>query len=352
MRVHVTDAKPGDCLKTDTYNANGVPVMVKGTVLAHDDISKLIQHHIDYIDIEPGQQVVAGDFGPDHPASPELLRPLIPLFDNALEGIENLFLEAAASSRINDQQVDEMLTPLISELGNQKDVVSLLLMLDGGDEYTYNHSLQVGVLSYYLAKWLGHSDQEAYVTGKAGYLHDIGKCMISKAILNKPGKLTEDEFREMKKHTQYGYELIKNSTGDELSATIALQHHERESGSGYPYGLTKDEIHPYSKIVAVADVYSAMTSHRVYQNKQELLSVLRELYEMSFGELNGEATQAFIRHMLPNFINKRVLLNSGQMGIIVLNNPIDYFRPLVKLDTNEFVDLSVKRQLAIEEVYL
>ncbi|MDP4097927.1 HD-GYP domain-containing protein [Paenibacillus sp. P96] len=352
MRVHVTDAQPGDCLQSDAYNDNGVPVLTKGTTLRHEDISKLLMHNIEYIDIESSASKSLYGFAPDKPVPAESLAHVVPLFTDAIDGVEAMFLSASASGQFNSHRVDELFGPIVNELANQKDVVSMLLMLDQGDEYTYNHSLEVGVLSYYIALWLGYSQEEAYAAGKAGYLHDIGKCMIPAHILNKPSKLTEEEFREVKKHTQYGYDIIQSSTTDEVSAIVALQHHERENGTGYPHGLFKEDIHPFAQITAVADVYSAMTSNRVYQSKQELLAVLREMHSMSFGHLDPVATQTFIRHMLPNFIKKKVLLTNGRTGTIILNNPVDYFRPLIKMDEGYFIDLAKERELAIEEVYI
>lgn len=138
---------------------------------------------------------------------------------------------------------------------------------------------------------------------------------------------------------------------DSYTALAALQHHEREDGSGYPSGLTKSDIHPYAQIAAVADIYSAMTSKRVYQSKQELISVLREINNLSFGKLNAKTVQAFIQHLMPNFIGKRVLLNTGDIGVIIMNNLVDIFRPLVKVD-GMFVDLSRERNVAIVEIYM
>ncbi|GAF06292.1 HDIG domain protein [Paenibacillus pini JCM 16418] len=175
--------------------------------------------------------------------------------------------------------------------------------------------------------------------------------MIPGSLLNKPGKLTAEEYKEMKRHTVYGYDIIRDSTSDEVSALVALQHHERGDSSGYPNARGENDIHPFSQITAVADVFSAMTTNRVYQSKQELLAVLRELYGLSFGKLSAKPTQIFIRHMIPNFIGKRVLLTSGENGIIVMTNPADFFRPLVQTD-ERFANLSTEREISIEQIYM
>lgn len=347
LKLHVIEISPGDRLKNDIFNQFGVLILHKGTELTSDAIVKLMQHGIDYIDIEPRTM----DIDRNSNVSNNPAKKVAPLFDEAVDGFEGIFLEALSSGTFDEARVDKLLQPLVNELVGQKDVVSLLLLLDNSDNYTYNHSMQVGMLSYYIATWLGYPKEEAYKIGKAGYLIDIGKCMISQDILSKPGKLTPEEFEEVKRHTLYGYEIIFNSTGDEISALAALQHHEREDGSGYPKGLRKEEIHPYAKIAAVADVYTAMTSNRVYQSKQELLTVLRELNALSFGKLSPEPTQALISHLLPNFIGKKVLLNSGEVGSIVMTNQTDFFRPLIQTDSR-FVDLSKEREMSITEVYI
>ncbi|MEK3876387.1 HD-GYP domain-containing protein [Paenibacillus sp. FSL M7-0420] len=345
MRVHVMDLKPGDHLRMDTFSSRGLHVLPKGSRLQLEEIAKLIQHGVDYVDIETVQEEPA-------PSSrTSIIQAAASSFDTTIDGFESLYMEALSKGSFNQSVVDDILQPTLSTLDKHKDVVTLLLLLDREDNYTYNHSLQVGMLSYYLASWLGYSKTECYEIGRAGYLIDIGKCRISPAILNKPGKLTPDEYEEIKLHTVYGYEIIQNSMNDPFTALVALQHHEREDGSGYPKQLTKTDIHPYAQIAAVADIYSAMTTHRVYQSKQELISVLREINSLSFGKLNGKPVQAFINHLMPNFIGKRVLLSTGDMGVIVMNNPLDVFRPLVQSE-GKFLDLSRERTIAVVEIYM
>ncbi|MGF7046602.1 putative nucleotidyltransferase with HDIG domain [Paenibacillus sp. DS2015] len=348
MRVHVTDLKPGDTLLSDTFNRVGLHVLSKGTVLKADGISQLVKHSIDYVDVEP---VTEDEILRESAALQDYLYKTKPQLSQVVQGFGSLFLEASNTGKVNDGMVDDILEPLVDQLNGHTDVVSLLLALDQEDDYTYHHSMQVGMLSYYIASWLGYSPEDCYIASKAGYLHDIGKSRIPIEILNKPGKLTPEEFEQIKLHTTYGYEIIRESTSHATTALVALQHHERDDGSGYPLQRSEHEIHPFSQITAVADVYSAMTTKRVYQSKQELLAVLREIHNLSFGKLAPRPTQAFIRHMLPNFIGKKVLLSSGQSGIIIMTNPVDYFRPLVQIDTT-FIDLSIERSLSINEVLM
>jgi putative nucleotidyltransferase with HDIG domain len=345
MRIHITDVRPGDRLAEDIFNSFGLHVLSKGTILNEKELSRMYQHQVDYIEIEWRQSQTTK-------AKESTYNPLLrPLYNDAIAGAEQLFERALEEGRIYEEDIKESFQPLVENFRTERDVVSLLLMLNSQDDYTYQHSVQVGMLSYYIARWLGWSEEEMVRAGKAGFLHDIGKCKIADAILNKPGKLSQEEYAIIQNHPQFGYDILKNSFDDPDIALAALQHHERMDGKGYPQGLTRENIHPMARIVAVADVYSAMISSRVYSVKKDLLHVLRELHQISFQELDPEVTHTFIRHMVPNFIGKKVELSNGQTGNIIMTHPTDYFRPLVQVG-DQFVDLSVQQNLEIIKVFM
>ncbi|QGG57400.1 HD-GYP domain-containing protein [Paenibacillus sp. B01] len=351
MRVHISDLKEGDLLSSDAFNHFGLNVMAKGTRLTSYEIAKLTQHSIDYVEVEMEAPVAAGYRTIESGLPPRWLPSIKPLYENAISGCENLFRKALEEGKVSEEDVDRSFGPLMSSFQMEKDVVSMLLLLNTDDDYTYQHSVQVGMLSYYLASWLGFPEEEAARIGKAGFLHDIGKCRISKDILNKPEKLTSEEYREIKRHTLYGEEIILSTYDDPFLSSAALQHHERMDGTGYPHGIDGIEISPIAKIVAVADVYSAMISTRSYQQKRDLLYVLRELYRMSFHELDPHTTHTFIRHMIPNFIGKSVELDNGQFGTFIMTHPSEFFRPLIQVG-EDFLDLSEQRELEITQIYM
>jgi putative nucleotidyltransferase with HDIG domain len=345
MRTHVFMLQIGDRLITDTFNTVGLNILASGTILDADDIHKLTMHNIDYVDIS----VREPEFEEETYVIPSLFQVQALTFTDAVEGIKDIFHKAEKEGLIIEEEVDASFNPLINSFQEQKDVVALLLALNSKDDYTYQHSVQVGMLSYYLAKWLDKPESEALRIGKAGYLHDIGKSKVDSEILQKTDPLTNDELDEIKKHTIYGYEIIKHSFQDEPLALVALQHHERLDGTGYPLRKRDSELHSYSKIVAVADVYSSMISKRAFQDKRDLLYVLKELNSMSFGELDPKTTQVFIKHMIPNFIGKRVALSDGSRGTIIMTNPTDFFKPLIQV-SETFIDLSHDSQLEITSI--
>lgn len=347
MRVHITDVRSGDRLTEDIFNSFGLHVLSKGTTLNEKELSRLYQHQVDFLEIEPRSGI---SLEPEIPVYNPLLRPL---YYDAVAGAEQLFERALSDGKIYEEDVKESFQPLVENFKAERDVVSLLLLLNSQDDYTYQHSVQVGMLSYYIARWIGWNEEETVRAGKAGFLHDIGKCKVSDAILNKPDRLTEDEFSEVKNHTRYGYDILKSSLDDSGIPLAALQHHERMDGSGYPLGLTKENIHPLARIVAVADVYSAMISSRAYSDKRDLLIVLKEMHELSFSKLDPDITHTFIRHMVPNFIGKKVELTNGEYGTIVMTNPSDYFRPLIQLEHSDaFIDLSAQRNYDVKHIFM
>jgi HD-GYP domain len=342
MQVHVADLRSGDVVSRDIFNAYGLFVLPAGTQLSEMEIAKLFQHQIDYVDIEPRH----GDTG----NVPTALR-LKPMFESAVSGSETLFREALETGIVRQEQMEEVFRPLTDRLPEERDVVSILLLLNSEGEYTFNHAVRVGILAYYIAKWLGRDEKEALTISKAGFLCDIGKCRIDPALLNKSEPLTEQEYRMIRKYPIFGYEIVKRSFKDELMAKAVLQHLERMDGSGHPYGIKGEDIHEAARIIAVADVCSAMVSTRTYRERRDLLHVLRELFRLSFNALDPTVVHTFIRRLLPFFVGKTAVLSNGESGIIVLTNPTDFFRPLIRCG-DAFIDVSREQGVEVVDIVM
>jgi putative nucleotidyltransferase with HDIG domain len=347
MRIHVMELKVGDLLLEPAFNSFGFHILSESTLLNREDISKLLNHDIDFVEVAYRE----GRAPEDKPAKKRNPEQTQKKYSLAVNGIKDTFKQAITDGKIDDEQVMNNFNPLVENFKQEKDIVSLLLTLSTKDDYTYQHSVQVGILAYYISKWMGNSEEEALIAGKAGYLHDIGKSQISIAILNKPARLTADENTEMKKHTLLGYQIINKSMKQSEIAMAALQHHERFDGTGYPFAIKKDKMHALSKIVAVADIYSAMISARVYQKEKDMLHVLKELHRISFSEIDPQICILFIKNMLPHFIGKNVALSNGEKGNIIMTNPTDFFRPLVQIG-KQFIDLSHHRDIEIFKIHM
>ncbi|WP_233476209.1 HD-GYP domain-containing protein [Paenibacillus sonchi] len=338
--------KIGDVLKTDIFNRQGLHVLAKKTKIRLEDIALLNKHSIKFVDVEGSvEDRIAREVfnGTERPLRVK------PNYDKSLREYQAFFLEAIISGEIDRSKMEWTLMPLLEQLDEQKDVLTLLFSFQKEDETIYNHSLQVGLLSYYIAEWLGYPKSERFEICRAGYLHDIGKSRVRLSIRNRVGHLNDEEEKELQKHTSAGYQIIRNSLRDDTAALVALQHHEREDGTGYPLGVHKEKIHPYAQIVAVANEFISKTFVSAEQPKRNFSTVLQEMYELGFGKLNEKPVQALIHNLLPNMIGKKVQLSNGHIGEIILNNPMDFFRPLVKVK-DAFIDLSKERSLDIREI--
>lgn len=217
-------------------------------------------------------------------------------------------------------------------------------------DYLLHNSILVALTSYQLAKWQGLPPKDWIPVALGGLLHDIGNAKVDEAILEKKGKLTHPEQEEMRTHTVHGYQMLKNVAGlNEGVKLSALQHHEREDGSGYPMGVKGDKIHPYAKIIAVADIFHAMTSPRFYKKQTSPYLVLEQLKTESFGKLDPAMVQTFIQKVTEFNNGTLVRLNDGRIGAIVFSDRNHPTRPWVNVN-NTIVNLAVERGLYIEHV--
>lgn len=246
--------------------------------------------------------------------------------------------------------VAQSIVPTVHILVRQGDISSLLQQLQVKDNYTVSHSFAVSVLSTLIGKWM-HLDRETLSSlTLAAMLHDIGKVNVSDAVLNKPGSLTNFEYQEVQRHTVFGYDLIKRAGNvHEELALVALQHHERMDGTGYPYGVKGEEITLFSRIVGVADVFHAMSSKRVYHDARPMYEILDEMHSGRFGLYDASIIQLFLTRMMESLIGSEVILSNGQVGKIVMIHALDPTRPIIQAQ-NVFIDLHANESLRILQV--
>lgn len=218
------------------------------------------------------------------------------------------------------------------------------------DDSTYAHSLNVALISRMLGEWLGLSEQDLETLTLAGLLHDIGKCMVPEEILNKPASLTTSEFAEIKKHPRMGAEILANQTLDKRIVKAALMHHERCDGSGYPLGLKDEEINDFAKMIAIADVYDAMTANRCYRKGLCPFEVIATFERDGLNKYDSRYLLTFLNRIVDTYICNSVLLNDGTCGKIVLMNQHALSRPVVHTLTNDYIDLTKHPELYIQAI--
>lgn len=177
---------------------------------------------------------------------------------------------------------------------NSENLATLLIDLHQYDDYTYSHSVNVAFYAMLIGKWLHMQENKLLELVQAGLLHDIGKLKIPETILKRKGKLTESDFNIMKQHSSLGYEMLKNYNmiGQSVKEAV-LMHHERTDGSGYPSAAKGDCIGEYSRIIAIADVYDAMTSERPYKKRSTPLEAFHMFSSIGKNEFDATIVKIF-----------------------------------------------------------
>ncbi len=341
-RVQVSELKSGMKLAEHVVGETGAILVPEGTVLTQKTVDYLKYWRVKSVMIE------------DEPESIQTAREAHQekFKEEYLATTEQVmeFMEGIRGSRkVNMDEVREIVTE-IDAFARDVHSVKLVTEVKNKDYYTYQHSMNVGIYSSLLGRWLGYPSDVTYDLSIAGFLHDIGKTQVDNEILLKPGPLTPQEYDEMKKHASQGYDILKASEDLSIDIKLAvLQHHERENGTGYPLGFTGNKIHPYAKIISVVDIFDAITSNRAYKSRESPFKAVKELRDKSFKDLNAEVAFTFFKKITELFIGSTVVFDDGSMGEIVFLNQQDPTRPLVKLE-DEFIDLTKNQEREIVDV--
>lgn len=240
---------------------------------------------------------------------------------------------------VNKEELLSKTISLVSPKQTTLDVFDMLHNMRQVNDSTYAHSLNVAIISRIIGKWLHFSNEELDTLTLAGLLHDIGKTKIPDEVLNKDGKLTDEEFQMIRNHPKYGYDILKSQPLNSHIKKAALMHHERCDGSGYPLGLTMEEIDDYALIIAIADVYDAMTAARSYRAPLCPFEVIAEFEKDGLQKYKPKYILTFLENIANAYQNNRVMLSDGTSARIVLLNHRRLSKPLVQLDDGACIDL-------------
>lgn len=250
----------------------------------------------------------------------------------AKRAVTSMFQEARMGKAVDAGNARKLVEEISDSVTRNPGALISLARLKTADDYTYMHSVAVCALMIALGRQLKVDEDLVRRLGIAGLLHDLGKAMMPMEVLNKPGKLTDDEFRIMKSHPEEGYRLLQESSGvDEITFDVVLHHHEKTDGSGYPKGLKDSEISLYAKMGAVCDVYDAITSNRPYKAGWDPAESLRKMAEWANGHFDPVVFQAFVKSLGIYPIGSLIRLSSGRLGIVIDQTSKSLLTPRVKV---------------------
>jgi putative nucleotidyltransferase with HDIG domain len=244
----------------------------------------------------------------------------------------------------------ELTDRVISRLEHKTDVFLYLSFMKDFDNHTFSHCTNVSLLCHVFGTWLNFSPARLMELTVAGILHDVGKTQIPIEILNKTGRLTPEEFKIVQNHTVAGYKLLLQQKIPQEIRLAALQHHEKTDGSGYPLRLKAEQISEYSRIVAICDIYDAMTSTRCYREKICPFEVISTFENGVYGQLDTQLLFLFLDNIAYHYLNCNVALSDGREGEVIFIPDDQPSKPMVRtadgiVDLREHPHLSVQRIL-------
>jgi putative nucleotidyltransferase with HDIG domain len=259
--------------------------------------------------------------------------------------IMTMFNETRMGKALDVRQAMPVVQEITASVSRNSGALISLARLKSSDDYTYMHSVAVCALMISLGHQLGLSADETRQAGLAGLLHDIGKMSISSDILNKPGKLTDEEFISIKKHSQAGYDILRGVDGiGNAALDVSLHHHEKIDGSGYPFNLKGNQISLLAKMGAVCDVYDAMTSARPYKLGWEPGHSIKHMANNQ-GHFDKTVLEAFIKSIGIYPTGSCVLMQSGKVGVVVDQHPASLLTPKIKVFFSAHTQASIPLEI-------
>ena len=327
------------------------PFMFQGFVVDDEDVFQKVNDLCKYViidtekgdDIDPSIEHVSGesavliDFDARKRAPitvnfREELKQAKNVHQRARGQIDSMFKDVRMGKNVNVSGTREVVSDMVDSIMRNPDAQLWLANLRKRDEYTAIHSLNVCIFALTFARYLGFDKDELNEIGVGALLHDIGKMRVPLEVLNKEGKLTKEEQKIVREHARYGYEILKDCPELPASALeIVYTHHERKKGTGYPQGLVEQQIHLFSRIVAIVDVYDAITSDRVYHHGMNTLDALKNLFRWRENDLDAELVERFIQCLGIYPVGSLVELNTGEVGIVLSVSQGRKLAPVVML---------------------
>jgi len=353
-KISTKELIPGMKIAEDVYTYNDQLILSKGVVLTDKAIIRLEFYSILNVKVE--DEIIISTPNPDTGISYSQKIKTSPAykefkfnFENNVSHFKSVLDDIAKNGAAVNPTVllDNMLTLLDTSHG-PINVFDMLHNMRHYDDLTYAHSINVALICNVFAKWLHFSEEDVRLATLCGLLHDIGKIMIPDVIIQKPGKLSDEEFATIKKHTLEGYQILRNQNVSDSVKNAALMHHERCDGTGYPLALEGDKIDKFAKIVAIADVYDAMTSARVYRGPLCPFKVISLFEAEGIQKYDAKYVLTFLESVVSTYLQNRVILSNGVEGDIVFINKNMLSKPVIK-SGSDYIDLSTKPDLQIQD---
>lgn len=351
--ISIRQAKPDMIVATDIYNDSNQLVISKGIALTDRIITRLKFYSIKTLPIiiieKTGEKELVDNLTSQSQRTKESVT--FKKFKTSFTDSVQSFKGELNKLSSNDSDVDipillEHTNSILKNCRNGMHLFEMLHCMREFDDITYTHSLNVSLLCNVFGNWLKLSPEDVETLTMAGLLHDVGKLTLPSELINKQSRLSPSEYVTIKTHTLQGFNKLKNKNLDQRIINATLMHHERCDGSGYPYGLKGHEIDDFSKIIAIVDVYDAMTSQRVYRPALSPFEAISIFESEGLQKYDPKYIMIFLEEIVQSYIGNRVLLNNSLEGEIRMINKHAMSRPIIQVGKS-FIDLSKEHNIEI-----
>lgn len=255
---------------------------------------------------------------------------ILEIYNGAVDVVKDVMAEIRMGKIPRAEPVHNIVNEMTESVFSDPNAMIGLTMIKNYDNYLFNHSVNVSIMSLALARFMGLSAEDVHDVGVGGLLHDVGKTGVSEQIIRKPGGLSSEEWEKIKEHPQLGSNIIKRMEGvNEAVGRVIFEHHIKYDHSGYPQ--TTSSLHPLSQIVTVCDAYDALTTLRVYQKPHDPLEAIKILDSFSGRHFNPDVMKAFVNMMGIYPVGTMVRLSTNEIGVVKKINREAPERPLVKI---------------------
>ncbi len=348
QEIHISNLEKGMIIHREILNDAGVVLVPRGFVIRNLERFKdsLLTHDIHTVMAKPPEEK------PEEEESHHALKvkEFIESFDEKRKDLKNEFEKIIRGDDVQEEDLYYKIEDTLEVFEEDLNVFQLIQKIKDLDDITYAHAHNVTLIAHSIGRWLELEAEDLKNLSLAALLIDIGKIQIPQSLLNKKGELTKEEWQQLQGHAILSYELIKDYDFIDPSIKKAvLLHHEKIDGSGYPMGISGDEIPLFAKIIAIADIYSALTSKRPYRSKRTPFEAIKILETQYIGKVDTNILYLFLNRIGDYFIGQRVRLNTGESGEIVFIPKRNTYRPIIKLDNETaLLDLSSPQNENIE----
>ena len=321
--IHIlktSELREGMVLSADVYSPMGNKILMQGSRLKKADIDFIIKNRVRSVHVE------------------------LPDDENEMARVWKTMLGVVLNSAINrviflsDEDRDEaarIFVRTVTKSPVAHKYISYMKQMQDYSDTVFSHSVNVALISYMLADWLGFDEDEKDSVLLAGLVHDVGKMMVPLELLESKKQLGKRDFERIKKHAIYGYQMLTGEKFDEKICLVALNHHERYDGSGYPMGSERGSITDYGRLVGIVDAFEAMTAKRAYRGAMSPFLIadimMKDEYLYDPGYLN-----VFLYNILNRYVGKDVILNNGKLAEILKINRTNFSKPVVKIDGRQY----------------